>query len=213
VDFPKADSIAQIPGMEWILTAGGGRVSQFVNGYLPVVALLCLIMILPVIFEVLARNYERRKTLSDVQNSMLGRYFYFQVLNLYISVSAGSLWKSLAEILDRPSSLFSLLGESLPFMVGYFVALLVTKILAGLPMVFLRIGALSKMLLRRTLSSAGKLTQRELDEMYRPENVQVSFIHETSSRRINADKLRLINSFHTLYCSMVGNFQHSFSSS
>lgn len=173
--FAKAEYIAQIPGMEWILTAGGGSVSQFVNGYLPVVALLCLIMILPVIFEVLARNYEKRKTMSDVQNSMLGRYFYFQVLNLYISVSAGSLWKSLAEILDRPSSLLTLLGESLPFMVGYFVALLVTKILAGLPMVFLRMGALSKMLLRRTLSSPARLTQRELDEMYRPENVQVSF--------------------------------------
>jgi len=173
--FAKAEYIAQIPGMEWILTAGGGSVSKFVNGYLPVVALLCLIMILPVIFEVLARSYERRKTISDVQNSMLGRYFYFQVLNFYISVTAGSLWKSLGEILERPSSLFELLGESLPFMVGYFVALLVTKILAGLPLVFLRIGALSKMLLRRTLSSTAKLTQRELDEMYRPENVQVSY--------------------------------------
>jgi len=170
--FAKAEYIAQIPGMEWILTAGGGSVSQFVNGYLPVVALLCLIMILPVIFEVLARSYERRKTLSDVQDSMLGRYFYFQVLNLYISVTAGSLWKSLGEILDHPTSLLSLLGKSLPFMVGYFVALLVTKILAGLPMVFLRIGALSKMLLRRMISSPATLTQRELDEMYRPENVQ-----------------------------------------
>jgi hypothetical protein len=183
--FAKAEYIAQIPGMEWILTAGGGSVSHFVNGYLPVVALLCLIMILPVIFEVLARSYERRKTLSDVQDSMLGRYFYFQVLNLYISVTAGSLWKSLAEILDRPSSLFSLLGESLPFMVGYFVALLVTKILAGLPMVFLRIGALSKMLLRRMLSPAGKLTQRELDEMYRPENVQVSSFSSTDYTLMN----------------------------
>jgi hypothetical protein len=172
--FSKADYIAQIPGMEWILTANGGKVSQFVNGYLPVIALLCLIMILPVIFEVVARNFERRKTTSDVQNSMLGRYFYYQILNLYISVTAGSLWKSLAEILDHPSSILQLLGESLPFMVGYFVALLVTKILAGLPMVFLRIGALSKILIRRTVSRPAKLTQRELDEIYRSENVQVS---------------------------------------
>lgn len=117
--FSKAEYIAQIPGMEWILTANGGKVSQFVNGYLPVIALLCLIMILPVIFELVARNYERRKTTSDVQNSMLGRYFYYQVLNLYISVTAGSLWKSLAEILDHPTSILQLLGESLPFMVGY----------------------------------------------------------------------------------------------
>jgi hypothetical protein len=162
--------------MEWILTAGGGSVSHFVNGYLPVVALLCLIMILPVIFELVARIYEKRKTVSDVQNSMLGRYFFYQVINLYISVTAGALWKVLGDILDHPSSLLKLLGESLPSMVGYFVAFLVTKILAGLPMVFLRVGALSKMLLRRTVSSTSKLTQRELDEMYRPENVQVSLL-------------------------------------
>ena len=170
--FSKADYIAQIPGMEWILTANGGQISQFINGYLPVIALLCLIMILPVIFEVVARNFERRKTTSDVQNSMLGRYFYYQILNLYVSVTAGSLWKSLAEILDHPYSVLRLLGESLPWMVGYFVALLVTKILAGLPMVFLRIGALSKILIRRTVSRSAKLTQRELDEIYRAENVQ-----------------------------------------
>ena len=148
------------------------------NGYLPVAALLALTMILPVLFELLAANYERRKCLSDVQNSMLGRYFYFQVLNLYISVTAGSVWKSLADIIDHPTSILSLLGESMPFMVGYFVSLLMTKILVGLPTVFLRFGALSKMLLRRMLSMPSKLTQRELDEMYSPENVLVSIFIE-----------------------------------
>ena len=148
--------------------------SQFVNGYLPVAALLALTMILPVIFELLATSYERRKRLSDVQDSMLGRYFYFQVLNLYISVTAGSVWKSLGDIIDHPTSILSLLGESIPFMVGYFVSVLVTKILVGLPTVFVRFGALSKMMLRRMLSLPSKLTQRELDEMYSPENVLVS---------------------------------------
>lgn len=169
--FARADYIAQIPGMEWILTAGGGSVSNFVNGYLPVAALLALTMVLPIIFEFLATNYERRKRLSDVQKSMLGRYFYFQVLSLYISVTAGGVWKSLADIIDRPTNILILLGESMPFMVGYFVSLLVTKILVGLPTTFLRFGALSKMCLRRMLSPPSKLTQRELDEMYSPENV------------------------------------------
>jgi hypothetical protein len=57
-------------------------------------------------------------------------------------------------------------------MVGYFVALLVTKTLAGLPMIFLRFGALSRMLFLKTLSNEKKLTQRELDAVYRLENVQ-----------------------------------------
>eukprot|EP00980_Cylindrotheca_fusiformis_P026200 scaffold15514_cov129-Cylindrotheca_fusiformis.AAC.8 len=168
--FANAESIGRIPGMEWVQHSGS--VSSFVNGYLPVVALLCLILILPVIFKILAVNFERRKTYSDVQRSMLGRYFYYQVFNIYITVTAGSLWSSLGGILDHPSKLLELLGESLPSMVGYFVALLVTKVLAGLPIIFLRVGALSRMLVLRSISSGSKLTQRELDEIYRPENVQ-----------------------------------------
>jgi hypothetical protein len=170
--FAKAEFVAQVPGMKWILAFHGGTVTSLVNGYLPVVALLTLITILPVIFEAVATQYERRKTFSDVQASMLARYFNFQIANVYVSVTAGSILKSLADMIDHPSSILELLGQSLPTMVGYFIALLVTKIMAGLPMVFLRFGALSRMLMLRTLSSEKKLTQRELDWVYRLENIQ-----------------------------------------
>lgn len=56
-------------------------------------------------------------------------------------------------------------------MVGYFMSLLITKILAGLPMVILRSGALSRMFLLRSCFSRSKLTQRELDEVYRKQTV------------------------------------------
>lgn len=158
--------------MSWVTGWHGGKLTSFVNGYLPVIALLGLILILPVIFQMIAVKYERRKTFSDVQASMLGRYFYFQLVNIYVTVSAGSILKSLKDILDHPSEILQLLGESLPTMAGYFVALLVTKILAGLPMIFLRFGALSRMLLLRTLSNEKKLTQREIDAVYRQENMQ-----------------------------------------
>ena len=39
-------------------------------------------------------------------------------------------------------------------------------------MIFLRFGALTRMLLLKTVSNESKLTQRELDEVYRQENVQ-----------------------------------------
>lgn len=170
--FAKAKFLAQIPGMEWILTYQGGALTAFINGYLPVLALLGIILILPVLFEWIAVTYERRKTFSDIQGSILRRYFYYQLANIYITATAGSLWKSLADIIDHPSNVLQLLGQSLPTMVGYFVALLVTKILAGLPMIFLRFGALSRMLLLKAISAEKKLTQRELDAIYRQENVQ-----------------------------------------
>lgn len=169
--FATAEQVASLPGMEWVLTFDGGNLSAFINGYLPVVALLTLIMLLPVVFEQIALRWEHRKTFSDVQRSMMGRYFYYQLANIYITVTAGSLWISLAEIIDHPSEMLKILGESLPTVVGYFIALLITKVMAGLPLVILRLGALGRMCLLRLLFAADNLTQRELDQVYRRENV------------------------------------------
>ena len=131
------DALANIPAFAWILEFHGGYFMTFINGYLPVIALLGLICILPVIFEFIALRYERRKTYSEIQSSMMERYFTFQLANVYITVTAGSLWKALADILDHPMGALQLLGGALPTMVGYFVALLVTKMMAGLPSKFL----------------------------------------------------------------------------
>ena len=77
--FATAEQLSRIPGMEWILTFNSGSLTAFINGYLPVLALLGLILLLPVIFERIAVSYERRRTYSDIQRSILNRYFYYQV--------------------------------------------------------------------------------------------------------------------------------------
>jgi len=136
-------------------------------------------MLLPIIFEWVAVNYEHHKTYSDVQHSILQRYFYYQLANIYISVTAGSIWSSLAEIIEHPTNILPILGKSLPTMVGYFVSLLVTKILAGLPMVLLRSGALLRMLFLRACFSEKLLSQRELDEVYRPQYLLLGWEYPT----------------------------------
>ncbi len=76
------DKISSVPGFHWMDKFNvDPSLSSFVNGYLPVVALLAIISILPLIFETIAQKFEFRKTRSDIQNSMLGRYFYYQVRN------------------------------------------------------------------------------------------------------------------------------------
>ena len=70
---------AKIPGMEWISDYDEGKLKVLINSYLPVVGLLALIMILPIIFQAIATKYEKRKTLSDVNRSIVSRYFYYQV--------------------------------------------------------------------------------------------------------------------------------------
>ncbi len=65
--------------MEWIQDFDEGKLKVLINAYLPVVTLLAIIMILPLIFEFIAVSYEKRKTLSDVNKSIVSRYFYYQV--------------------------------------------------------------------------------------------------------------------------------------
>lgn len=190
-----------IPGFDWIDNIHGGSWKALINGYLPVIALLGIILLLPLIFQAIARFYEKRKTLSGVEDceslsfcdlkflakaiiiyfsllsrfvlhaAIVGRYFYYQLANIYITVTAGALWTSAAEIIDHPQQLLFILGETLPKLAGYFISLLLTKTLAGLPMVLLRLGALSRMLFLRSCFNKQRLTQRELNEVYRKQPI------------------------------------------
>jgi hypothetical protein len=117
-----------------------------VNGYLPVVLLLTIILILPLVFYAVALHYEDRKAKSEIQKSIIGRYFYYQLANIYITVTAGSILDSLGEIIEHPSSILAILGKSLPNVVGFFATFIMTKILAGLPLILLRSGALVRTL-------------------------------------------------------------------
>ena len=94
--------------MAWISTLDGGGMAGLEKGYLPVVMLLTIITILPLVFHAVALHYEDRKTRSDIQKSIIGRFFYYQLANIYISVTAGSILESLGEIVEHPSSI---LGE------------------------------------------------------------------------------------------------------
>jgi len=173
------DSLATIPGLGWIGNVASDKFQAFLNAYLPVVALLCIILLLPMAFEWISVSYELRKTESDVQRAILGRYFYYQLANVYVTVTAGSLWDSLGEMLDHPSAAFEILGLSLPKCVGYFVTLIITKTFAGLPMVLLRFHALSRMFLLKLCFNQKLLTQRELDEVHKKETLWYGWEYPT----------------------------------
>eukprot|EP00581_Thalassiosira_minuscula_P003127 CAMPEP_0183746620 /NCGR_PEP_ID=MMETSP0737-20130205/66850_1 /TAXON_ID=385413 /ORGANISM="Thalassiosira miniscula, Strain CCMP1093" /LENGTH=1283 /DNA_ID=CAMNT_0025982321 /DNA_START=48 /DNA_END=3899 /DNA_ORIENTATION=+ len=176
--WAKIENVALIPGLEWVDKIGE-RWKPLINGYLPVITLLGLILLLPLIFQWVATSYEKRKTLSGVQNSIVGRYFFYQLANIYITVTAGALWTSLGKIIDHPQNLLVILGDSLPKLAGYFISLLITKTLAGLPMVLLRVGALSRMMFLRSCFNKKRLTQRELKEVYRKQPIYYGWEYPT----------------------------------
>ncbi|GMI10579.1 hypothetical protein TrRE_jg7516 [Triparma retinervis] len=142
---------------------------NLLNGYLPVVTLLGLIQLLPFFFQWVATSYETRMTHSDIQSSIMKRFFVYQLANIYISITAGSIFENLTAILDNPTSALQVLSDTVPTVVGYFMSLIMTKILAGLPVVLLRFGALLRMGFLRLCFQEAHLTQRELNEVYRPQ--------------------------------------------
>ena len=61
------------------------RFSQGVASVLPVVVLLSILNLLPKIFEIIAVFYERLKAHSDVDLSVVDRFFLFQFINGFLN--------------------------------------------------------------------------------------------------------------------------------
>jgi len=169
--FATADRLATVPGFQWMNSLQGGEFKNFVNGYLPVVALLILICLLPKIFDRIAVVFERRKTLSSVRRSILERLFLYQLANIFITITAGSIWTALGAIIDHPGSVLQILATTVPTLVGFFVTLLMTKTIAVLPMVLLRLAPLCRMIFLKLCFKQSLLTQREIDQIHRPEEL------------------------------------------
>jgi len=91
-----------------------------------------------------------------------------QLANIFITVTAGSILDSLGEIVEHPGNMLAILGKSLPNVVGYFATFIMTKILAGLPLILLRFGPLTRLVFIKLCFREKYMTQAEVDEAYYP---------------------------------------------
>ena len=107
---------------------------------LAVVVLLIALLILPVIFDFSARYYECMKLESEIQNSIMSRYFYYQLINVYVTVGFGgtNIFAQVLAILQNPQNLVDLLGISIPAVSLFFCNLIIVKIFAAVPLEMLR---------------------------------------------------------------------------
>ena len=131
---------------------------------LSVVILLCFLLILPFIFDWVSRNYECMKLESEIQNSIMNRYFWYQLINVYVTVGLGS--KNFAEqlvgFLRNPQSIVDVLGKSVPAVSLYFCNLMIVKIFAAVPIEMLRPWQLSTIHLMYASMDTRKATRRDL---------------------------------------------------
>jgi hypothetical protein len=146
----------------WLITYRNTIVYEVLNDYLAVALLLILLSVLPIIFDVVARSYEGLKLESEIQNSIMTRYFYYQLANVFVSVGLGSIASSLHQIIENPSSVLSILGSSLPSLSVYFTNLLIVKTFTAVPLELLRVWPLIQILSVRLCMDRNKCTIREL---------------------------------------------------
>ena len=85
------------------------------------------------------------------------------------------VWDSLNIIINEPKKVLEQLGYSVPTVVGYFISVLLTRILAGLPLVMLRVGALLRMSFIKCCFREKRMTQRELDFVYKKEMLNYGY--------------------------------------
>ena len=81
--WAKVENVAKIPGLDWIEDIHGGSYRALINGYLPVITLLGLILLLPIIFKAVAETYltnERRVSRASFADHALFELFLGHVL-------------------------------------------------------------------------------------------------------------------------------------
>ena len=146
----------------WLHSYSGTLAYQMFNSYLASSVLLGLLAALPFFFNIIARSYEGLKLKSEIQNSIMTRYFYYQLANVFVSVYAGSIVSALQEIVDSPSSIFHILGSTIPNFSVYFVNLIIVKTFTAVPIEMLRLWPLVQILGLKSCMNKKTCTWREL---------------------------------------------------
>jgi len=102
---------------------------------------LCIVLIqqiLPPLFMTIGK-LEGLVCFSDVQMRAFSRYFLFQVVNVFlVTTIAGSIFDTIAIIVETPEAAFEMLGNSLPRMSSFFITFVTVKTFFGLGMELVR---------------------------------------------------------------------------
>lgn len=132
--------------------------------YMSVIIMLGFLLILPFIFDALARYYECMKLESEIQNAINARYFYYQLINIYVTVGFGTddIIQQVFKILSKPQILVDILGKTVPAVSLYFFSLVVVKTFAAVPLEMIRPWQLSTILTMGHCMDRRKCTRRDL---------------------------------------------------
>eukprot|EP00559_Dactyliosolen_fragilissimus_P005578 CAMPEP_0184868220 /NCGR_PEP_ID=MMETSP0580-20130426/29605_1 /TAXON_ID=1118495 /ORGANISM="Dactyliosolen fragilissimus" /LENGTH=855 /DNA_ID=CAMNT_0027368977 /DNA_START=921 /DNA_END=3484 /DNA_ORIENTATION=+ len=139
------------------------QASALFSSIIAMVQPVCLVtiqQILPPLFMQISKA-EGLVAFSEAQMKAFSRYFMFQVLNIFLVTSiAGSIFDTIAIIVDNPEKSFEMLGNSLPRMSSFFVTFIILKTFLGLGVELARCMSIVQSSLRYLLFPNSTLRQK-----------------------------------------------------
>lgn len=154
---------------EWFERAGIDEESYtyvLIYEYLPITLQLGLLQLVPLLVQFSSTYYEGAQSFMDVQWIIFTRYFYYQVVNIFVTIGAGSLLVYLKEAYYHPSDIPALLVEYFPKVGSYFIEFLLIKIMFGLGYEISRPWPCIQLLFVRIFTDKRQWTLRALRNSY-----------------------------------------------
>ena len=102
--------------------------------------------------------------ISSCHVSTIHRYYYFQMMNVFYTLIAGTAFGSVNAIISNPFGIINFLASSLPGVSVVYINLFLTMLLSGVPRSFIRIIPTIKLIWYSRLSDEKALTIRQLLE-------------------------------------------------
>lgn len=135
---------------------------SILSGILPVAVMGYFISLLPVIFAYGGEKLSKLKFLSQIQEDVFHWMYAYQIANVFVTTLSGSVFDSLVDIIDNPTSIVSLLGTSLPGGSVFFGNFTLSAAIIGGATELLQIGPLVVYLIYTKFFKESSLTRRQL---------------------------------------------------
>eukprot|EP00249_Psilotum_nudum_P005543 c18984_g1_i2 orf=173-2383(-) len=140
-------------------------VNTILQAYLPQIALIVFLAILPMLLMKLSIA-EGIPSQSHAVRAAAGKFFYFNVFNVFLGVTiAGTLFNSLEKLIKSPTSIVSLLSQSLPPQATFFITFVALRFFVGYGMELLRLVPLVMFHIKRRFLCK---TEEEIKEAWAP---------------------------------------------
>lgn len=135
---------------------------SILSGILPVAVMGYFISLLPVIFAYGGEKFNKLKFLSQIQEDVFHWMYAYQIANVFVTTLSGSVFDSLVQLINNPTSIIGLLGASLPAASVFFGNFTLSAAIIGGATELLQIGPLIIYLFYTKILKESQLTRRQI---------------------------------------------------